>query len=98
MRSRKSDKFARRYDLGFLPESWKVPLIARDQVVGAGSVGAFQEDIVVGIARDFKTPRSYDGVTVVPDELEQLLPEALADAELRGESTSLYSSRRGRDP
>jgi hypothetical protein len=31
-----------------------VPLIAGDQVVGAGSVGAFQEDIVVGIARDFK--------------------------------------------
>jgi hypothetical protein len=75
MRSRKSDKFPRRYDLGFLPESWKVPLIARDQVVGAGSVGAFQEDIVVGIARDFKTPRRYDGVTVVPDELEQLLPD-----------------------
>jgi hypothetical protein len=96
MRSRKSDKFASRYDLGFLPESWKVPLLARDQVVGAGSVGAFQEDIVVGIARDFKTPRSY-GVTVVPDELEQLLPGALADEELRGESTSLYSSRRGRD-
>src|SRR5580698_10388895 len=32
-----------------LPEPGKMPLVAGDQVVGAGGIGAFQEFVVVGI-------------------------------------------------
>jgi len=59
VRRHKADKFTRRYDLGFLPESRKMPKIARDQVIGAGRIGTFQEPIVIWIARHFKTPRRY---------------------------------------
>ena len=79
VRRHKPDKLTRRYDLGFLPESRKMPQIARDQVVGAGRIGTFQEPIVIGIARHFKTPRRYDQVTSVFDELEQLPPQTPAD-------------------
>jgi len=60
-----------------------MPQIARNQVVGAGSIGAFQEPIVVGIARHFKTPRRYDQVTSVSDELKELPAQAFADFERR---------------
>jgi hypothetical protein len=83
VRRHKHDKLTRRYDLGFLPESRKMPQIARNHVVGAGSIGAFQEPIVVAIARHFKTPGRYDQVTSVSDELEQLPAQAFADFELR---------------
>ena len=46
----KPNEFAGRYDLGFLPESRKMPQIARHQIVGSGRIGTFQEPIVVGIA------------------------------------------------
>ena len=36
-------------DLGVLPELRKMAWIARDQIVGASSVGALNEDVVVGI-------------------------------------------------
>jgi len=75
----KPDKLTRRYCLGFLPESQKMPQIACDQIVGSGRIGAFQEPIVIGIAGHFKTPRRYDQVTQVFDELKKLPAEALAD-------------------
>jgi len=62
-----------------------MPQIARDQVVGAGRIGTFQEPIVIGIARHFKTPRRYDQVTSVFDELEQLPPQTLANSEFQTE-------------
>jgi hypothetical protein len=60
-----------------------MPQAARDEVIGAGRIGTFQEPIVIGIARHFKTPGRYDQVTSVFDELEKLLPESLADFEFR---------------
>jgi len=84
VRRHKPDKLTRRYDLVFLPESRKMPQVARDEVIGAGRIGTFQEPIVIGIARHFKTPGRYDQVTSVFDELEKLLPESLADFEFRG--------------
>jgi hypothetical protein len=56
------NEFAGRYDLGFLPESRKMPQIARHQVVGTGCIGTFQEPVVVGIACDFKTARRHDQI------------------------------------
>ncbi|MGA7473391.1 MAG: hypothetical protein WBW60_11730, partial [Candidatus Sulfotelmatobacter sp.] len=40
----------------------------------AGRIGAFHEYIVIGITRDFKAPCRGDSITVVLDELQQLLP------------------------
>ena len=40
MRRSKTNEFSAGYDLGFLPESKKMPQIARDQVVSAGRIGA----------------------------------------------------------
>ena len=40
MRPDDADQFAGADDFGFLPELWKVALIAGDQVVRAGGVGA----------------------------------------------------------
>lgn len=57
-------------DLGFLPESRKMPQIARDQVVRSGSISAFQEHIVVGVAGHFKAARRRHGVAMVLDELQ----------------------------
>jgi hypothetical protein len=39
MRRGKANKLTRRYDLGFLPESWKMLLISRDQIVSFGGIG-----------------------------------------------------------
>ncbi len=71
--------------------SRKMPQIARNQVIGAGRIGTFQEPIVIGIARHFKTPRRYDQVTSVSDELEQLPAQTLADFEFRaGENFGVF--------
>lgn len=45
-------------------------LIARDQLVRAGSIGALHEYVVVSVARDFQAPCRSHGVAAVPDELE----------------------------
>ena len=37
-------------DFGVFPICGKVAAVAGEQVIGAGSVGAFEEDVVVGIA------------------------------------------------
>jgi len=36
-------------DFGLFPEWGEVARVAGDQVVGAGGVGAFEEDVVVGV-------------------------------------------------
>jgi hypothetical protein len=58
-------------------------LIARDQIVRARSVGTFKEHIVVGVACDIQAAARNDGIAVVFDELQQLLPETLADSQFR---------------
>jgi hypothetical protein len=52
-------------------ESRKMPQIAGHQIVGGGRVGAFQETVVVGIGRHFKTPGRYDYVTTVMAEPQE---------------------------
>jgi hypothetical protein len=65
MRRGKTNKLTRRYDPGFLPESWEMLLIARHQIVRFGSIGTHQEYIVIGVICHFKLlSRSY-GVAVV---------------------------------
>ena len=83
MRRGRANEFSGRYDLGFLPESREMHLIARDQIVRAGSIGTFKEHIVVGVACDIQAAGGNDDVAVVFDELQQLLPEALANSQFR---------------
>jgi hypothetical protein len=75
MRGGKADEFSGRYDLGFLPESREMLLIARYQIVRTGSIGAFQKHIVVEVAWDIQAAGRNDRMTVVFDELQQLQPE-----------------------
>jgi hypothetical protein len=82
MRRSQADKLPRRYDLGFLPESREMPLIAGNQVVRARRIGAFDKHIVVRVAGDFKAARRTDNITVVLDELQQLLANPFADIQL----------------
>src|ERR1017187_10027251 len=81
MRSRKANKFPCRYDLGFLPESRKMPLIDGNQVVRMCGIGALEKPIVIRVARDFKASRRGDNITVVPDELQQLLANPFANTQ-----------------
>ena len=54
MRPYDTDKFAGADDFGFLPELWEVALIAGYQVVRAGRVGAFKENVIGGVGGDLK--------------------------------------------
>jgi hypothetical protein len=58
-------------------------LIARDQIVGAGRIGTFKKHVVVEVAGDRQAAGRNDGIAAVLDELEQLLPEALANSQFR---------------
>jgi len=82
MRGSETDKLARRYDLGLLPESGKMFLIAGHQIIRSGSIGAFQEYVVSGIRCHVESPSRRHRMAVILDELKQLQPEPLSDPEL----------------
>ena len=54
MRPDDADEFAGSDDFGFLPELWEMPRIAGDQVVRAGGIGAFDENVIGGIGRNLQ--------------------------------------------
>ena len=58
-------------------------LIAGHKVVGAGGIGTFQEDIVVGVFGDFDTTARVYRIALVLQELQQLLPQTLANPQFR---------------
>ena len=57
-------------------------LIAGYQIVRTRGVRAFQEHVVRRISCCFNPPGGDHGMTVVPDELQQLQPNTLSDPEL----------------
>jgi len=83
MRPDDADKFAGGDDFGFLPELWEMALIAGDQVVRAGGVGAFEENVIGGVGRDLKRPGGRNEMGPVFEELKKLLPESFANMEFR---------------
>ena len=83
MRTDDADKFAGVDDFGFLPELWEMALIAGDQVVRAGGVCAFEENVIVGVGRDLKRAGGHDEIRSVFEELKKLLPESFPNAEFR---------------
>ena len=77
------EEVARGDDFGFLPKLWEVARVSRHQVVRAGGIGAFKENVVVQVGGDLKAPgRSYR-MRAIGDELHQLPAEAFVDLELR---------------
>src|SRR6516225_1525520 len=96
VRCNDADEFAGCDHLGFLPESRKMPLVPGHQVVGAYGIGAFNELVIVGIARHLQCPRWLHQPGVAPDELEKLLPGSLADLQLRaGEHLAVLNKYSG---
>jgi hypothetical protein len=74
MRRGQSDKLTRRNDLRALPKWGKMLPIAGNQIVGTGSIGAFDKDVIVWINRNFKPARRNHEVAVILNQLEELLP------------------------
>ena len=83
MRPDDTDQFAGADDFGFLPEFWEMALIAGDQVVRAGGVGAFDENVIGGVGRDLKRAGGHDEMGPLFEELKKLLPESFANLEFR---------------
>src|SRR5450755_3199106 len=55
-----------------------MPLVTGYEVVGPGGVRTFQKFVIVGIFRNLERPRRRDNLCAIPDELEELLPQAPA--------------------
>ncbi len=83
MRGDDIDELAGRDDLSFLPELGKMALVAGDEIVGTGGIGAFEEDIVAGVGSDLKGLRERDEVGAVSEELKELKAEPFANEEFR---------------
>jgi hypothetical protein len=83
MRGDDSDELAGRDDLGFLPEFWKMALVAGYEIVGAGGIGTFKKAIVAGIKGDLKRLRGRNKVSAVLNELKQLKAEPFPNTEFR---------------
>ena len=94
------NKLAGGDDFGFLPELGEVARIASDQEIGSGRVSAFQKNIIARIGRDLEPAGRGNNVSVFLDELEELLPETLADVKLpvRQDRSVLRKYRRGHIP
>jgi hypothetical protein len=60
-----------------------VPLVAGHQVVGAGRVGAFQEQVVAGVLTHMEVARRADEVRMTRDKVDKLTLQALADLKER---------------
>ena len=79
MGSDEVDKLTRSDDLGLLPESWEVTLVPRYQIICAGGVGAFQENIVVRVGRDCEVLDGLNLMRAAIDELKEAVPQAFAN-------------------
>jgi len=60
-----------------------MPAIARDKVICAGGIGAFDEDVVVWIARYLNAPVGSNQNAMVPDQLQKSQTLALGNIKLR---------------
>jgi hypothetical protein len=59
-----------------------MPLVARQQVVGARGVRAVNKFIIGGVFRHQERTRRGHGMRMAPYELEKLMPETLANLKL----------------
>ena len=68
-------------------------LVAGYEIVRAGGIGAFEEDVVGGVGGDLKRLRGRDEVGAVLKELKELKPESSTYAEFRRDKTVRYSEK-----
>ena len=73
MGSDHAEEFTGTDDLGVLPERGEMPLVSRHQVVGACSIGTFNEHVVRWVGGDLTEVRGAYHVSVVLDQLQELL-------------------------
>ena len=83
MRADDADQFAGADDFGLLPELWEMVLIAGDQIVRAGGVGAFEENVIGGVGRDLKQAGGRDEMGAVFEELKKLPAKPFANVKFR---------------
>jgi len=83
MRGDDIDELAGRDDLGFLPEFWKMALVAGYKIIRAGGIGTFEKDIVARINGDLKRLRGRNKVSAALNELKELNAEPFPNAEFR---------------
>src|SRR5260370_23389150 len=77
------DELEGRDDLGFLPEFWKMALVAGYEIVSASGIGTFEKDIVARINGDLKRLRGRNEASAVLNELNGLKAQPLPNAEFR---------------
>ena len=83
MRRDEGNELAGGNDLGLFPKPWEMTLIAGYKVVRTGSIGTFNEFVVVRIGRNFKLSRRYNNVGPIFYELKKLLPQSPANLQFR---------------
>jgi hypothetical protein len=64
-------------------QNLEMSLVPRHHVIGASGIDAFQEYVVVHVRRHLEPLRRSHATTAAPDELEELLVQALANFEFR---------------
>jgi hypothetical protein len=74
MGSDHAEEFTGTDDLGVLPEFGKMSLVSRHQVVGTCSIGTFNEHVVRWVGGDLIKTRGCHDVSVIFDQLQELLP------------------------
>ena len=79
MRPDDPDEFAGSDDFGFLPELWEMPRIARNQVVCARGIGAFDKNVIGRVGRDWRQAGWRNGMGSVLEQLKKLVPQPLAN-------------------
>src|SRR5260370_42342328 len=99
MRGDDIDELAGRDDLGFLPEFWKMALVAGYKIIRAGGIGTFEKDIVARINGDLKRLRGRNKVSAALNELKELNAEPFRKTGSRGRKNGPVSQkdRRGDD-
>jgi len=95
MGSDEVEKLTRADHFGLFPESREVPLVPCYQIVRAGGVGAFQENIVVRVGRDRETPDGPNQMRVALNELEEAMTQAFANLQLRTRKDSFVFGENG---
>lgn len=83
MRGDDIDELAGRDDLGFLPEFWKMALVAGYKIVSAGGIGTFEKDVVARIKGDLKRLQGRNKVSAVLNELKELKAGTFSNTEFR---------------
>jgi hypothetical protein len=79
MRPDDAYEFAGADDFGSLPKLWEMGLIPGNQVVRAGGVGTFEENVIGRVGGDLKQSGGRDEMSPVFEELKKLLPEPFAN-------------------